>query len=209
MAKTPTAKILPDLTKAAEVTNAGAPASPGGASPAPKKARKQLADHVFLKTDGTDSGSDPTPETAAYEYRDRNTKEVFRVDFGALSPAQLLMAAAFGLKTKAGHVSSGERNSDGGSELSDVQAIRAWFDYYIANNKWTLPREGGPRYDADTLAAAIAEVKGGNAADYLAKINSDLQIGGKPYGTAAFANTEFRAAYDRLKGKTVPTAADF
>lgn len=116
------------------------------------------------------------------------------------------MGAIFGLLTLAGNVvSSTKENED------EIEKVKARFDL-IASGTW-VDRDGtggGPRYDYAILAESIAAVKGGDPADYLAKMDSTVLIDGSNvrYPTAAMRRPEVKNEYEKRKPAKAAVAPD-
>lgn len=171
------------------------------------KSRK-VADHFYLDTAGGlgEENKGVDIETAAgYRYVDVASGETFE---RALPTGDgLRMLAAFGLKTKAGHVASGNRNNPSDPAISDVAAISDWFDNYLLKGAWMTEREGGGvRYDLDRLAAAVVKALGksakGDAAHYRARLEDTTPLGdGRTYYQAVLSRDDVKANYRALKAQ--------
>ena len=126
------------------------------------------------------------------------------------------MLAIFGGLTLAGNIVSTATNpkSKGDPLANPIPDIVARFEE-MNNGVWTGERgAGGPRYNAEALAKAIAQVKGEQDHNpYLAKIeNKDkVTIKGKGsilYAAYAMKNTEVQKLYVKLTGAEEVKATD-
>ena len=152
----------------------------------------------------------------SYAYKPANKTFTKLFDFNK-NPDEILMLAAFGGMTLAGNVANG-KESDPQRAFADIEARFA----LIESGTWVeRVGLGGPRYNAETLAAAISTVKHGNADQaltYLAKIGPDkpkVKVRNSAgvetemdYGTYALTNPKVQDAYTRLSGKTQASDAD-
>lgn len=126
------------------------------------------------------------------------------------NPTEVLMLAAFGGMTLAGNVANGKTPAEA---FADIEARFA----LIESGTWVeRTGVGGPRYNPETLAAAISTVKHGDASQaavYQAKMGTKVPVrsasGGATtdmdYGAFALTNPKVKDAYDRLAGKAQAT----
>lgn len=106
------------------------------------------------------------------------------------------MLAIFGGLTLCGNVVSGAKDDE-----DEMDAVRARFEN-LKQGIW-VQREGGfgPRYDSNVLAQVAAELKGGSPDDYLRKIDTEVEIGGKKvkWQHAVMRIPQFKDRYYQLK----------
>lgn len=147
--------------------------------------------------------SDVAPQGSSYE-----------LDLRQLSPAGIMMLAAFGGLTLAGNVVSSAANGPKGDpNLNPIRIIEERFKEIDAGT-WAERSAGvgGVRYDKEKLAAAIAAAKGeSDPAPYLAKMDGKVDPksgavvaadakGAISYGAYAMRNPKVKGEYDKLTG---------
>ena len=149
----------------------------------------------------------------SYHYKPANKTFVKMFDLSK-NPDEVLMLAAFGGMTLAGNVANG-KDDDPQKAFSDIEARFA----LISSGTWVERTGiGGPRYNPETLAAAISTVKHGDASQaavYQAKMGTKVPVRSSngaatadmDYGAFALTNPNVKAAYDKLAGK-LQAAAD-
>lgn len=169
-----------------------------------KRARR--AEHEWINKAG--EVVEDIENAAGIRYTDAQTGESVAVQITERPKAVVAMLAAFGARTLATNVASQARQAraNGSDDVSDIAAIEARFAD-MEPGKWATPadRTGGPRYDFDALALAIAKAKGEtDPAPYRAKMEGD---DGAAYARGAAKVPEVAREYATLKGKTAPTLA--
>jgi hypothetical protein len=126
------------------------------------------------------------------------------------------MLAIFGGLTLVGNIVSTSTNpkSKGDPDANPIPDVVARFEE-MASGVWSGERgAGGPRYNAEALAKAIAEVKKETDHNpYLAKIENKEKVtikgkGSILYAAYAMKNTEVQKAYAKLTGAEEVTASD-
>jgi hypothetical protein len=126
------------------------------------------------------------------------------------------MLAIFGGLTLVGNVVSSATNpkSKGDPDANPIPDVLARFEE-MANGVWSGERgAGGPRYNAEALAQAIAKVKGETDFNpYLAKIQAKEKVtikgkGSILYAAYAMKNTEVQKHYAALTGAEEVKATD-
>ena len=126
------------------------------------------------------------------------------------------MLAIFGGLTLVGNIVSTATNpkSKGDPDANPIPDVLARFEE-MANGVWSAGGgAGGPRYNAEELAKAIAKVKGESDHNpYLAKINAKEKVtikgkGSILYAAYAMKNDEVRKHYEKATGAETVSASD-
>ncbi len=167
-----------------------------------EKAKKAaIADRQWIDAAGKEV--DDNEKATGFRYVWKATGRAFVYQFNASAAGNPeTMLAIFGGLTKAGNIANTKDDGD------PIDSIAEWFKGLDGG---TWPREtgvGGPRYNAERLAAAIASVKGGAADGFLAKCqaNADLKLPDGSvvkYMTAAMRNKDVAAAYAQSAASSV------
>ena len=157
-----------------------------------------------LRLDSTfDSDTDEAPAEAVFELSN-------------LPEPTKTMLAIFGGLTLAGNIVSTATNpkSKGDPDANPIPDLVARFEE-MANGTWSGERgAGGPRYNAEALAQAIAKVKGETDHNpYLAKIQAKEKVtikgkGSILYAAYAMKNAEVQKHYATLTGAEEVKATD-
>lgn len=182
-----------------------------------KKERK--AEHAVVNADGrTEVGEGKEARDVGFaegvgiRYTELATGKVW--DYAPALPKGLkaghpiVMLALFGARTLAVNTASTNRTAvkAGDSDLSDIEAIEQRFaDMQEGQWQSAKTREGGPRYNAATLAEAIHATKGEaseGVAAYAAKIAASVE-----YADGAWSRPTVKAHYLRIRAERALNAA--
>lgn len=172
---------------------------------ADENTKSRRAAHAYINADGlmvmnedkTGPARNPESATGCY-YKDLDNGQEFAVQLPKAKAGSVqTMLALFGLRTLFTNTASQARQAreKGLDDTTDVDAIQARFAE-MAEGKWgeAATREGGPRYNDETLALAISAAKGeSDAAPYAAKIEAD-----RSYADAAYKMEPVAAHYRRI-----------
>lgn len=159
-----------------------------------KTTKEKVANRLYLAADG--SVTKEADEATGFRYELLGTTRKTEIpDVTAISPDGQRLLALFGAKTWIGNLYNQELDDD---------EIQARVDSVTKDGKWP-EREGGggPRYDADALAKAIASAKGVTDVAPFAKRIADE----KGYGTMALKVPAVLDAYNKLTGKAAELAS--
>ena len=156
-----------------------------------KPKREKVANRLYIDLNGKVVDDEQDATGVRFENLERG--ETVTVQYADFNPIGQRMGWAFGMKTWIGNLFNQEL---------DLAEIEARLDS-VKGGEWPERQGvGGPRYDAEALSKAIAEVKGADDAAPFAKRIADE----KGYGTMALKVPDVMAAYNRLIGKVVTVA---
>lgn len=173
---------------------------------ADEKAKKAaIADRQWVDADGKEVSE--KEKATGFRYVWKSSGRAFVYQFNAKSAGNPeTMLAIFGGLTWSGNIANS--NKDAGDPIDIIAEKFKELD----SGKWPVETGvGGPRFNPERMAAAIASVKGGDVASFLAKCqaNADLKLPDGSvvkYMTAANRNTDVAAAY--AKSATTTVSAD-
>lgn len=172
--------------------------------------RSRKAEHAYLDVDGNflrqpenAEAFERNPSRAAgVYYKDTATGEEvshrFELPKGVKVGHPVLQAACFGIRTLMTNTASAIRQAreKGETELSDVEGIKERLSE-LTEGVWSIPagREGGPRYNNQTLAEAISAATNGarSVESALARIEAEPN-----YGPDSYKMPQVKAHYARI-----------
>lgn len=157
-----------------------------------KPVRTKVANRLYIAASGAVVEDEQDAEGVKFENLERG--ETVTSMWKDFTDDGKRLIGLFGLKTWIGNLF----NQD-----LELDEINARLDSVKAGEWPERQGVGGPRYDAEALSKAIAEVKGAtDAAPFRKRIDEE-----KGYGTMALKVPEVLGAYNRLTGKVATVAA--
>lgn len=168
-----------------------------------KTDKKKVANRLYIGPDGKEADEE-TAIGVRYESLDETGKVVRTTevaDVSKIDPRGLQLLALFGLKTWVGNLYNQVLNGEGSMTFDDIDSRLA---LVVEKGEWPERQGvGGPRYDADALALAIAQAKGQtDPAPFAKRIAEE-----KGYGAMALKVAAVLDKYNAITGKGGDLAA--
>jgi hypothetical protein len=158
-----------------------------------KPKREKVANRLYVGVDGKTVVEDEQ-DAQGVRFEELERKETVVAIWSHFNDDGKRLIGLFGLKTWIGNLFNQDLDLD--EILARVDSVKA--------GQWPERQGvGGPRYDADKLATAIATVKGAaDSAPFLKRIQEE-----KGYAAMAMKVTEVMDLYNKATGKSISASA--